>query len=412
MKISGLASGVSPRRGDMYRIAARIRYRSRWIPDDTLWIDVPAALAGQASRTGSPWLAALLPLGMVLHEDIELDQPVDENLLAHAEQLMDIWSGWYPDLKPIGIRAQIARPPAETSSRVTGVFFSGGVDSFYSVLYDRAEQGGTIDELIFIDGADIALDNRPAFGRVMESIERVAQAWRLPVVTMATNLRETRFRETDLNYLSNGSLLAAVGLALEPRYHKILISSAWPQGVDRQLGSHPDTDPLFSTGSTTFVHYGDWADRIAKTEYVSHNTLALENLRVCWESDDAGNCGRCLKCFRTMAVLDISGALPNCRTFPTPSLDLGLLSRQYLGREELYFEKLIEFADERGRPDVAGAIRAAFARTKRIDRVLLLGVVRSARRRWRHNAFIRRLAGPIVRPARQLARRLNRRLPW
>jgi hypothetical protein len=325
---------------------------------------------------------------------------------------MDIWSGWYPDLRPIEIRAQIARPPAETSSHVTGVFFSGGVDSFYSVLYDRAEQGGTIEELIFIDGADIALDNRPAFRRVMESIERVAQAWRLPVVTMATNLRETRFRETDLNYLSNGSLLAAVGLALEPRYHKILISSAWPQGVDRQLGSHPETDPLFSTGSTTFVHYGDWADRIAKTEYVSHDALALHNLRVCWESDDAGNCGRCLKCLRTMAVLDITGALPNCRTFPTPSLDLGLLRRQYLGREELYFEKLIEFADERGRPDVAGAIRAAFARTKRIDRVLLLGVVRSARRRWRHNAFIRRLAGPIVRPARQLARRLNRRLPW
>ncbi len=265
---------------------------------------------------------------------------------------------------------------------------------------------------MFIEGADVALDNQTARQQVMASIARASRAWGTPVVTTATNLRETRFRETDLNYLSNGSLLAAVGLALEPHYQQLLISSAWPQGSLRPLGSHPDTDPLFSTGSLTFVHYGDWADRIPKTEYVSRDPIAMENLRVCWESKDGKNCGHCLKCLRTMAVLEVIGALESCPTFVEGSLDLDLLSRQYLGRTEAYFQKLIEFANQRGRPDVAQAIEAAFARTERMDRFLLLGLVRAARRRWRHNAVARRLIGQLARGARPIGRRLNRLLPW
>ncbi len=396
----------------MFRIAARIQYRSRWLPDDVLWIDVPGDFSDQVSRTGSPWLAALLPLAMVLGEYIALDLAVDGTLLTHADRLMATWSRWYPELHPIEIRAPIAEPPTAPSSQKTGAFFSGGVDSFYTVLYDRAEGGGTIDELVYIEGADIALDNAAAYQQVMATIERAAQVWRMPVVRTATNLRETRFRETDLNYLSNGSLLAAIGLALEPRYQRLLISSAWPQGTPRPLGSHPETDPLFSTDSLTFVHYGDWADRIPKTEYVSRNPVALENLRVCWESEAGSNCGHCLKCLRTMTVLEIIGALENCPTFAAGSLDLDLVSRQYLGRTELYFQKLIEFANQRGRSDIARAIEAAFARTKRMDRYLLMGMVRAARQRWRHNALARRLTGPLVRKVRPIGRRLNKRFPW
>ncbi len=127
MKILGQESGASPRRADMFRIAARVQYRSPWLSDDILWIDVPQDLAHQASRTGSPWLAALLPLAMVLHEDIALDQEVDGELLTNAGRLMATWARWYPELHPIEVQAKVAEPPTASSGQMTGAFFSGGV---------------------------------------------------------------------------------------------------------------------------------------------------------------------------------------------------------------------------------------------------------------------------------------------
>ena len=43
----------------------------------------------------------------------------------------------------------------------------------------------------------------------------------------------------------------------------------------------------------------------------------MRHLRVCWQNpDNAYNCGRCEKCFRTMLDLWVVGALDRCDTLP------------------------------------------------------------------------------------------------
>ena len=69
------------------------------------------------------------------------------------------------------------------------------------------------------------------------------------------------------------------------------------------------------------VHDGAEAERIDKARKLMESPVALRNLRVCFETPEGGyNCGRCEKCFRTMATLRILGVLDRA-TFDHP-LDL------------------------------------------------------------------------------------------
>ena len=75
-------------------------------------------------------------------------------------------------------------------------------------------------------------------------------------------------------------------------------------------------DPLWSTEGLTVVHDGCEADMFAKMAFVSRSPLVLETLRVCPGFGNGYNCGRCMKCMRTMVALLQAGALDRCQTLP------------------------------------------------------------------------------------------------
>ncbi|MEI9479000.1 MAG: hypothetical protein WCO26_20855 [Deltaproteobacteria bacterium] len=73
--------------------------------------------------------------------------------LANAKLLMKTFSEWW-GYTPIEISCDSACPAVETpSNQHTGLFFSGGVDSFYSLLSSEEQ----IDDLVFVHGFDSAL---------------------------------------------------------------------------------------------------------------------------------------------------------------------------------------------------------------------------------------------------------------
>lgn len=75
-------------------------------------------------------------------------------------------------------------------------------------------------------------------------------------------------------------------------------------------------DPLWSTEGLTVVHDGCEADLNVKLAFVTQSPLVLETLRVCPGFGNGYNCGRCMKCMRTMVALLQAGALERCRTLP------------------------------------------------------------------------------------------------
>lgn len=386
------------------RLVGEVTYDRRSLEPDRMWFEVSDEYSELLSDSGNPWLACLIPIAVTIGEPLRIGLPVDRGLFENIQALMHIWKGWYPYLHVIPVEAKTfdSVPPGKPAR--TASFFSGGVDSFHTVLHhDACAVSGaqnTIDDLIFIRGFDIPIDNHGAFQRVRESLSTAAADLGKELVVVSTNLRETKFQGANLALLSHGSFLASAGLVLEKRYRTVLIPSSFARKNLRPWGSHPRTDPLHSTKKTTFIHYGTQYDRVEKTEYMSHSETALRSIRVCWHSDSGKNCGVCNKCRRTKLTLELVGALDRCTTFAKKSIDLNKIAEMYVSSpgDIVCFRGIQTAALRLGRKDIAGAVDRSLQYSARLDRRRLLPTIRKVNRFLQAKPALAGMARPIKKP--------------
>jgi hypothetical protein len=110
---------------------------------------------------------------------------------------------------------------------------------------------------------------------------------------------------------------AAVALTLSPLLRQVLMSSGYAFTDLFAYGQHPLIDPMWSTETMRFVHFGGEVGRHGKLRSrVAQSDFALDNLIVCREERSEINCGRCGKCRRTMLMLAALGKLERCSTLP------------------------------------------------------------------------------------------------
>jgi len=383
----------SPHAPRRVRLVGEVAFDDRPGRVEPWWIEVPEEHAPSLSVTGSPWLAALLPLAATLGEPLRIHVPVDATLLENARRILRTWEDWYrerfPEVRSVPVEAESAPPSAFAGRRETAAFFSGGVDSFYMVLSnDDAERGGglpPIDRLVTVWGFDVPLAAPDEFRRLRESLARAATELGRSFLDAATNLRETRFREARWGNLSHGCALAAVGLALEPMFEALCIAGTHYDGPVKPWGSNPETDALLSTGVTRVFHHACGVARREKTELLARSDAAMRHLHVCYSSRSAANCGDCHKCYLTMLTLEVAGAGGRCETFPRRP-DLRRVSRMYI-RSNAYtrlYRDLAARAAETGRRDVARAIARCLERSRRLTRWLAaVGWLGQRRGLWR-----------------------------
>ena len=263
------------------------------------------------------------------------------------------------------IEAEIEKAPRDRAAPPkTGAFFSGGVDSFYTILRNaELEDRSTfpkIDGLLWVGGFDLPLgSSEEEFGRLRARLSAAAQDLGMSFLDVRTNLRTTRFRATNWGHVSHGCALASVGLALESLFRTIYIGATAATGRIRPWGSHPEMDPLLSTRSTRFIHDEVGPRRTVKTERVSRSDVAMRTLHVCFRSGTADNCCDCRKCLLAMATLEVLGATAACPTFPRP-LDLDRVRRVYLRGPAYWrhYSDVLDLARAAGRTDIAKAIAA------------------------------------------------------
>jgi hypothetical protein len=336
------------------RVAATIRYG--WWRKETLWFDMPELVNPSATDRGNAWLMALLPFAFESGHNLKIDASVDAVLLQNTEALQRIWSDWFPGRKPVRILAKTATPHPPAGGRGTGCFFTGGVDSFFTVLHRPA----AVDALIYVWGCDIPLSKPAAFAGKVKSLDRIAAQLKKEALPMATNLRETRAGKVDWGLRLHGPALGAAGFLLGPRLDHILISGTHSPGNFFPWGSHPLTTPLMSTSTLGLSDYGSDFSRFDKTAFIADSAIALENLHVCWKGGDDRNCGKCGKCYALLATLELLGRRSLAATFQPPDFSLEALKALKLltvfGRR--HFEEIIPAAHRRGRTDVAEALAA------------------------------------------------------
>jgi hypothetical protein len=240
-------------------------------------------------------------------------------------RLQAIYQEWNEGLSIISVESSgldHSAAPVGRASRVS-LFFSLGIDSFYSLLKNHRDHPGgqkTIGHLLFVRGFDIAIDDPTVddlFAMSVRNAEKVADRFGKTLIVASTNLRHFTNRFVSWGKTCHGAALASIALALGEGFTEVNIASTYDQERLIPWGSHPRLDPLWSNGKVSLSHDGCEATRLDKTRLISEHPIALETLRVCYENPDSlYNCGKCQKCLLTMVELQRCGALERCRTFP------------------------------------------------------------------------------------------------
>lgn len=348
--------------GERVELSGRLRVESGAEAPDRIWFRFPPDLAGEGID-GSPFLPGLLLAAMYLCEDLRIEGPVSERLLAGAQQAQLVMRSWWPRLAPARVEVEPVRLPGGGPGRAT--LFTRGADSWHTVLNEP------VDILLYSAAVDFVWGERDSGPEeTMRAREPVVAVHRecaerrgRRLVVVDTNLRH--FVEPLRNWgFSHGGILAACGLAIGSSLAELRIPSSMPYGNLTQLGTHPLLDPCWSTEITAVVHDAPEVRRFKKLSALAGDRDALEHLLVCNGPDPRLNCCRCDMCLGTMVQLEAIGALDRAVTFPRPlrARDVARMRTDTrLSRRATYLH-IEEVLAHGGRPSLAAALEVGLVR--------------------------------------------------
>jgi hypothetical protein len=261
--------------------------------------------------------AALVP-ALDRGQQLRVVSEVDATFAGNLERLIPLVAAWWdvPQLHPClsGTRGEqaIERSPAGDPPARTALMFSGGADSFYSLLQGPYQPR----TLVFVRGFDIARHDEARWEAAERSFRRVAAAVGARAAVIETNLREHACLRRARWDRAHGGALAAIGHLLGPDINRLVISSSRSYQLDGPHGSHWSLDPLWTSSQLRVIHRGADLNRYGKLGTVGNHPLLRDHLRVCWENGArTGNCSRCEKCVRNMIYLQRHGYLRGYRVF-------------------------------------------------------------------------------------------------
>lgn len=391
----------SPDEPNSVRVVAEVSFDHPTPETRQLWVEVAREYADALTLSGNPWLLAMAVPASLDGQALCVDAPVDPALYEHVHQLMRIWHtwGWTPQsLIPIEANTSDSFMKPSGAGR-TGLFFSGGVDSLFSLLADNPthypERQFQVDDLINIWGLNQRATNRTDFEHGLVERQQVAQATGKTLLSVRTNLKEVLSRLWDW---SHPMLIASLGLALESRYQRLLMASDADYSGVIPRWVHPLEVPLFSTRGLEFVHDGGAYAKYEKLEIIGPNELVQHTLNVCTKRHGRRlNCGRCIKCLRTMVVLDLAGVLPVYSVFDTSEYPQVLATAEVGFNDRPDLRRLIPLVNAAQRFELLVLIEGAL---KRYERQTLT-------RRARIERFLSRWVMP-ARAAQMIGRAIDR----
>lgn len=274
----------------------------------------------EVDDSADPFAAACLIKSMRANEPLEINTPISHRLHVMLPRIRDIYHSWWPDLfKPIDIftKPRTTRDPEPKDAM--GTMFSGGVDSFYSLLKNYRNQSISdrpLTHIVFMRGVETPIERARGVENSEEWVKAVADKLGVRPIFGSTNVRTHIM--TNWEKYDHGSALASIGLCLSPILGYMCIPSAFSYRHLVSHGSSPLTDEMFSTDRMYIFHDGSEVTRAEKVESIVkwNKDLSLRYLRVCLGNfGGAYNCGRCRKCVRTAIPLHVMGVAETSEIF-------------------------------------------------------------------------------------------------
>ena len=148
--------------------------------DHDVWFAVSGAEPGEETDFLLP---LTLFLAMARGARLRLPDPVSPRLLSAVPKIQDVfglwcteyWGGALENARHVPVDAGAREGPDKGGSGV-GCFFSGGLDSFYTLLKHRDE----ITHIIFVHGFDISLEDQALREQTSRMAREVPMGWGRP----------------------------------------------------------------------------------------------------------------------------------------------------------------------------------------------------------------------------------------
>lgn len=275
--------------------------------------------------------ASIIP-AMWMNEDITVHGKVSNKLYNNFDKIQNIMCGWYPESHKISVNTQLSDFKHTDSGRGIACFFTGGVDSFYTLLKRIHE----IDTIIYVHGFDAWLHETEYLSMVSKRLNMVAKEMNKKIIEVESNIHPFGDKYVNWGFHYFGSALASVAMLLSKNIKKVYIASGKDYKNLIPCGSHPDLDYLWSTENVELVHDGCESTRMEKIKSILNNKSVMNHLRVCFDrTNGLYNCSVCEKCLRTMITLHSLGCLDQCKTFE--KLDTSLISNIRIEKNTLLY---------------------------------------------------------------------------
>lgn len=266
-------------------------------------------------------------------QDIKIKGALSDDLYYQIENNITYLFSKVFSKKPIKIYPdKIESLEFKTSAVGTG--FSGGIDSFTTVLQHNSD---IIDSYKL---THLTLFNVGSYGNDLENskihfqndINRArefAEYYEKPLLILESNLNifysDNSHRIYNFSQRSTVCLISGV-LAIQKLFKYYLIASS---GIidDFRFDEYDQyyyeclVASFLSNKNTVFIIAESDMDRVDKTKFIADNPIAQERLYVCeadiynekhgtnYNKNTAPNCSECIKCERTLITLDLLGKL-------------------------------------------------------------------------------------------------------
>lgn len=306
------------RTDDGMRYAVRIRESARKIPE-TLWFQTCDPVSEISDKTDAALLAMLMP-AMCAGEPIHLQGRVSRRLLAaingaYQPLLLKVM----PTLRTVAVTADAVTDEACGGAGHVATGYSGGVDTFTTLLRPRNQDERPISLLIHnnVGSHGGGERGRSVFRERLARDRQAGVRLSLPVIGIDSNLDD--FYAPPLSFISSHTVRnAAAAMTLQGVLSTYEYSSGHTHAQQAKdlPGDIARIDekalPLLSTECIRMKPSGADYDRVRKLLLVTAAPVTRGLLDVCIQPRRARgrtNCSRCIKCLRAQFFLEFAGRL-------------------------------------------------------------------------------------------------------
>jgi hypothetical protein len=257
----------------------------------------------------------VLPIAMRRDADIVVQGAGSQSTANNARKISLAWKMWVPS-KFSAVNVSFTESCDDDEHKIETdnlCFYSGGIDSTYSIL--KLHQEGQIQSLLTIHGMDYKNHDEERFQQLIDKTKNFSDNYGKQRLYVKTNAYNIYGQYLGVRF-SHIFVLAGTAFMFSEHYKNITIAADHrldQQSVIHPWGSNSITNRLFNDGSTFLSTVDDDITRSEKMPALFASKKALSSLSFCVNYESRPhNCGICSKCMRTkLMFLAATGNVPD-----------------------------------------------------------------------------------------------------